>query len=216
MSASEIAARFGVYKSAGYINGRPKYAIRCPLVESKSGASVHVWDGDDGSVAVDDKHAGCENKAVRDALGISKPSGPPAPIQRRPDPKPEPEPAEPGPLPSGPPFWSPHIYTDAEGNRALAVVRKDLGRDDAGGMRKWTRPANGTAAPPRRVRLTRGSPAAENGQPCRLSTASRQPRSAGVPDYRRRSLRRAPSLLAAFLRSAGSENREIGLGAPQT
>ena len=136
MSASEIAARFGVYKSAGYINGRPKYAIRCPLVESKSGASVHVWDGDDGSVAVDDKHAGCENKAVRDALGISKPSGPPAPIQRRPDPKPEPEPAEPRPLPSGQPFWPPHIYTDIEGNRVLAVVRKDLGLDGAGGMRK--------------------------------------------------------------------------------
>ena len=78
----------------------------------------------------------CEFAAIRDALGISKPSGPPPPIQRRPDPKPEPEPAEPRPLPSGQPFWLPHIYTDIEGNRVLAVVRKDLGPDGAGGMRK--------------------------------------------------------------------------------
>ena len=75
----------------------------------------------------------CEFDAIRDALGISKPSGPPPPIQRRPDPKPEPEPAEPRALPSGKPYWPPHIYTDAEGNRVLAVVRRDKGLDGAGG-----------------------------------------------------------------------------------
>ena len=139
-TAAEFAATVGVYKSTSYKDGRPVYAIRCPLVESQSGDSVHVWDGDDGYVAVNDNHLeSCDNAAVRDTLGIPHKgsSGPPPPIQRRPDPKPEPEPAEPRPLPSGKPFWPPHIYTDAEGNDVLAVVRKDKGLNpDTGKMRK--------------------------------------------------------------------------------
>ena len=80
-TAAEIAALHGVFKSTTRHNEsrEPIYALRCPLAPSKSGTSVHIWDGADGFVAVDDKHA-CDNAAVRDALGIRhKGSGGPPP-----------------------------------------------------------------------------------------------------------------------------------------
>ena len=124
-TAAEVAALHGVSKPAGSVNGQPKFALRCPLVESKSGRSVHIWDGGDGYVAVDDKHAGCDNAAVRDALGIRHKGsdGPPPPIRARPKSSPVP-PKEPGPLPKGPQYT--HFpYHDEEGKTILMVVRVD-------------------------------------------------------------------------------------------
>ena len=93
-----------------------------------------------------------------------------------------------------------------------------LARRDAGFLWPTPRDERGPPArplpPPRRVRLTRGSPAAENGQRRRLSTASSQRRPAGVSYVGSGPFRRSPSILGAFLRSADSENRGIGLGRP--
>ncbi len=137
-TAAGIAAQHGVTKSAGRHkeSGSPIFALRCPLVESKSGKSVHIWDGGDGFVALDDKHP-CDNKAVRDALGIRHKGsgGPPPPLGPRP--KQAPEPSSPQSLPSGPAWWEPWIYTDAAGTPVLAVVRLDLGQNEkTGRMRK--------------------------------------------------------------------------------
>ena len=96
----------------------------------------------------------------------------------------------------------------------LPLARRDAGflpatpRDERG-------PPAGPLPSPRRVRLTRGRPAAENGQRRRLSTASSQRRPAGVSYVGSGPFRRSPSILAAFLRSADGEN-QIGPGAPQT
>ena len=136
-TAAELAAQHGIYKSTGHAYGQPKFALRCPLVESKSGNSVHIWDGGDGYIAVDDKHASCDNKAVRDALGIRHKGsgGPPPPIRARPKQEPEPPP-KPGPLPSGRGYYRPSFYTDAEDTPVLAVVRKDLGINVETGNRR--------------------------------------------------------------------------------
>ena len=69
--------------------------------------------------------AGCTFDEIRDALGISKPSGPPPPIRRREKPEPE-EPPKPQPLPTGPEFTT-YLYTDAADTPLLAVVRHDQG-----------------------------------------------------------------------------------------
>ena len=42
-TAAEFAATVGVYKSTSSKDGRPVFAIRCPLVASQSGNSVHLW-----------------------------------------------------------------------------------------------------------------------------------------------------------------------------
>ena len=138
-TAAEIAALHGVTRPTGYANSEPVFALRCPLLESKSGKSVHIWDGDGSYVAVNDHHPSCKNDSVADALNISRPGkGPRPPIRPRAKRK-EAEakpPLKPRPLPSGSPYWEPHVYHDATGNPVLAVVREDLGEDAEGVMAK--------------------------------------------------------------------------------
>ena len=108
----------------------------CPA-HADTDRSLSVNEGNGGTALVH-CFAGCDFEAVRDAMGFEPPSGPRPPIRPRPAKTEEPEePPEPRPLPSGPGWWEPFIYTDAAGTPVLAVVRKDLGKNaETGRMRK--------------------------------------------------------------------------------
>ena len=137
MNAEAIARQLGIDRPRGTKDGFPLWKARCPLHAGKSDDVLHVYDEADGGTVIK-CHGGCATKDVKAQLGISTKRVPP-PIRGRTTTKrtqPEPEPPEPQPLPSGKPFWPPHIYTDQEGKPLLAVVRKDLGLDDEGRMRK--------------------------------------------------------------------------------
>ena len=135
------------YRTLDQLGKRPKWQKNGR--EIRASCPAHPATSDDG-LSVTEKDgkvlahcfSSCSYEAIRDAVGFEKPSGPPPSI--RPRPKPEDEEPEPPPkprsLPSGPPWWSPFYYTDAEGTPVLVVVRKDLGKNpETGKMRKTFR-----------------------------------------------------------------------------
>ena len=70
MKAQEIAARFGGGKrQVGTVNGAHVWPCRCPLHGGDSNDSLHLWDGDGGSLGAK-CHAGCSYQAVLDAAGV--------------------------------------------------------------------------------------------------------------------------------------------------
>ena len=125
--AEEIAARFGVTRPRGKVDGAGVFKIPCQTHPTKSDDSLHLWVNNRGHLAVKCQ-GGCSTEAVLDALGEQR-GGPPPPLSPKAKAKPEPPP-EPKPLPTGKPYWPPHFYTDQAGKPVLAVVRKDIVKKD--------------------------------------------------------------------------------------
>ena len=70
MRAEDIAAKFGGGKRpVGKVNGADVWTCRCPIHGGESNNSLHLWDGDGGSLGAR-CHAGCSYQTVLDAVGV--------------------------------------------------------------------------------------------------------------------------------------------------
>ena len=125
-----------------------KWESRCPHPAHPDNNPSFQFDAKpDGKVVGVCQSKNCykdDYKLLFEHMGLARSGGPPPPI-RRPSAKPpdassppdETEPRKPRPLPSGAPWHAPHTYHDVAGTPVLAVVRKDLGKNEkTGRMRK--------------------------------------------------------------------------------
>ena len=71
ISVTEIAARYGVTRPNGKVNGSPVYKIPEVCHGSPNGKrDLAIWDGDGGSIGARCHSGGCSYQAILDSLGV--------------------------------------------------------------------------------------------------------------------------------------------------
>ena len=71
MVSREIAARYGVTRPNGNVNGSPVYRIPELCHAPENGKhDLAIWDGEGGSIGVRCHSRGCSTQTIRDALGL--------------------------------------------------------------------------------------------------------------------------------------------------
>ena len=69
--AGEIAARYGVTRATGHVNGSPVYKIPELCHAPDNGKrDLAIWDGDGGSIGARCHSKGCSYQSILDALGL--------------------------------------------------------------------------------------------------------------------------------------------------